>query len=106
MVPGVEVKSIESHLVRATLGVRKQLVGMRTEMINQIRSLMKIFGLILPKSSGAGSRPACGRAAPRRPSWGWWSSPCWRPGAPSTIRLQPWNGSWYGVRAGTRCVIA
>ena len=49
----VEVKSIESHLVRATLGVRKQLVGMRTEMINQIRGLMKIFGLILPKSSGA-----------------------------------------------------
>ena len=49
----VEVKSIESHLVRATLGVRKQLVGMRTEMINQIRGLMKIFGLILPKGSGA-----------------------------------------------------
>jgi transposase len=49
----VKVKSIESHLVRATLGVRKQLVGMRTEMINQIRGLMKIFGLILPKGSGA-----------------------------------------------------
>jgi transposase len=49
----VEVKSIESHLVRATLGVRKQLVGMRTEMINQIRGPMKIFGLILPKGSGA-----------------------------------------------------
>lgn len=49
----VEVKSVESHLVRATLGVRKQLVGMRTEMINQIRGLMKIFGLILPKGSGA-----------------------------------------------------
>jgi transposase len=49
----VEVKSIESHLVRATLGVRKQLVGMRTEMNNQIRGLMKIFGLILPKGSGA-----------------------------------------------------
>jgi transposase len=49
----IEVKSVESHLVRATLGVRKQLVGMRTEMINQIRGLMKIFGLILPKGSGA-----------------------------------------------------
>ena len=49
----VEVKSVESHLVRASLGVRKQLVGMRTEMINQIRGLMKIFGLILPKGSGA-----------------------------------------------------
>jgi transposase len=32
----VAIKSVESHLVRATLGVRKQLVGMRTEMINQI----------------------------------------------------------------------
>jgi transposase len=49
----VEVKSVESHLVRATLGVRKQLVGMRTETINQIRGLMKIFGLILRKGSGA-----------------------------------------------------
>jgi transposase len=47
------VKSVAAHLVRATLGVRKQLVGMRTEMINQIRGLMKIFGLILPKGSGA-----------------------------------------------------
>jgi transposase len=46
------VKSVAAHLVRATLGVRKQLVGMRTEMINQIRGLMKIFGLILPKGSG------------------------------------------------------
>jgi transposase len=49
----VEVKSVDSHLVRATLGVRKQLVGMRTETINQIRGLMKVFGLILPKGSGA-----------------------------------------------------
>jgi transposase len=40
-------------IVRATLGVRKQLVGMRTEVINQIRGLMKIFGLIQPKGSGA-----------------------------------------------------
>jgi transposase len=47
------VKSVDSHLVRATLGVRKQLVGMRSETINQIRGLMKIFGLILPKGSGA-----------------------------------------------------
>jgi transposase len=33
--------------------VRKQLVGMRTETINQIRGLMKIFGLLLPRGSGA-----------------------------------------------------
>jgi transposase len=49
----VEVKSIESHLVRAALGVRKQLVGMRTKIINQMRGLMKIFGLILPRGGGA-----------------------------------------------------
>ena len=47
------MKSVAAHLVCATLVVRKQLVGMRTEMINQIRGLMKIFGLILPKGSGA-----------------------------------------------------
>ena len=102
----VEVKSIESHLVRATLGVRKQLVGMRTEMINQIRGLMKIFGLILPKSSGARFEAGVrARIAEKAELWVVLSH-CWRLGTPSTIRLQPSNTSWYGAPAGTRCVIA
>jgi transposase len=49
----VKVKTLACHLVRATLGIRKQLVGMRTEIVNQVRGLLKIFGLILPKGSGA-----------------------------------------------------
>ena len=49
----VKVKTLPCHFVRATLGIRKQLVGMRTEIVNQVRGLLKIFGLILPKGSGA-----------------------------------------------------
>ena len=49
----VKVKTLACHLVRATLGIRKQLVGMRTEIVNQVRGLLKIFGLVLPKGSGA-----------------------------------------------------
>ena len=99
----VEVKSIESHLVRATLGVRKQLVGMRTEMINQIRGLMKIFGLILPKGSGARFEASVRARFAEKAELGAVVEPllvAWR--APSTIRLQPSNGSWCGVPAGTR----
>ncbi len=48
----VEVKSTESHTVRAMLGVRSQLVGMRVEVTNQIRGILKNFGIVLKKRSG------------------------------------------------------
>ncbi len=48
----VEVKSAESHTVRAMLGVRFQLVGMRVEVTNQIRGILKNFGIVLKKRSG------------------------------------------------------
>lgn len=43
----VGVKSLESHQVRAVLGARAQLVGMRTDIRNQIRGLLKVFGVVL-----------------------------------------------------------
>jgi transposase len=48
----VGVKSIASHLIRSVLGARAQLVGMRTETINQIRGILKTFGIVLPGAGG------------------------------------------------------
>jgi transposase len=48
----VGVKSLDSHTVRSMLGVRAQLVGMRTEVINQIRGILKNFGIVLGKEQG------------------------------------------------------
>ncbi|WP_404385083.1 IS110 family transposase [Caenispirillum salinarum] len=42
----VHVKSFASHQARAMLGARAQLVGMATRMSNQIRGILKIFGIL------------------------------------------------------------
>ena len=47
----VGVKSLESHQIRAVLGTRAQLVGMRTDLRNQIRGLLKVFGVVLERHS-------------------------------------------------------
>lgn len=48
----VQVKSLNSHTVRAMLGARDQLVGMRTAIRNQIRGILKTFGVVLGKNRG------------------------------------------------------
>lgn len=48
----VGVKSLNSHQVRALLGVRAQLVGMRTDVAKQLRGLLKNFGVVLGKGKG------------------------------------------------------
>ena len=48
----VGVKSLDGHKVRAILGARAQLVGMRTDLRNQTRGLLKIFGIILDRHGG------------------------------------------------------
>ena len=48
----VKVKSMDSHTVRAMLGTRDQLVGMRTDIRNQIRGVLKTFGIVLGKNRG------------------------------------------------------
>jgi transposase len=48
----VGVKSLENHKVRAVLGARAQLVGMRTDIRNQIRGLLKVFGVVLERNTG------------------------------------------------------
>jgi transposase len=44
----VTVKEIEGHKRQTALTVRKQLVGMRTECINLIRGILKMYGKVLP----------------------------------------------------------
>jgi transposase len=49
----VGVKSLDSHTVRSMLGARAQLVGMRTEVTNQIGGILKTFGIVLKRRTGA-----------------------------------------------------
>lgn len=48
----VRVKGYNSMLVRTLVAARNKLVHMSTELSNQIRGLMKTFGLIVPSAKG------------------------------------------------------
>ncbi len=48
----VMVKSMDSQLVRSLLTTRAQLVHMRVDLANQIRGVLKPFGLVAGKGSG------------------------------------------------------
>src|SRR3954463_9304863 len=48
----VRVKSRDAMLERSLLGARTQLLGIVTDLSNQIRGLMKTFGLVVPKGAG------------------------------------------------------
>lgn len=48
----VGVKSLESCRIRALLSARSQLVSMRTTLYNQIRGLLKTFGVVLSPGKG------------------------------------------------------
>lgn len=48
----VRVKGFDAMLTRTLVGVRKQVAGMSIQLSNQIRGVMKTFGLIVPKSKG------------------------------------------------------
>lgn len=48
----VKVKSEESQKIRAILVARSRLVAMRRDIENQVRSLIKEYGLLLPRAIG------------------------------------------------------
>jgi len=48
----VEVKSVDAHLVRTLLISRSKLVEVRTKLSNQLRGILKTFGLVVGKTSG------------------------------------------------------
>jgi transposase len=54
----VHVKSYAAHRVRAMLGARAQLVGMVVRLSNQVRGILKVFGIVVAGARGAsfGSR--------------------------------------------------
>ena len=93
----VRVKSREAMLVRSLIGARTQLLDIVTELSNQIRGLMKTFGLVVSKEGLAqSSRPTCdvcSRMKRRsRPSW----CRCWTPGVrcghrPPTSTASSWR---------------
>jgi transposase len=49
----VVVKSLQSCRVHAVLSARSQLVAMRTSLYNQIRGILKTFGVVLAPGKGA-----------------------------------------------------
>ncbi len=48
----VRVKQYDSMLTRTLVAARSQLIKIVTELSNQIRGLMKTFGLVVPKGAG------------------------------------------------------
>lgn len=48
----VRVKGYDSRLVRTLVVARRRLVRISTELSNQIRGLMKTFGLVVPSAKG------------------------------------------------------
>ncbi|MGF6177790.1 transposase [Ensifer sp. 4252] len=48
----VRVKSFDSMLTRTLVGARNQLLSISIQLSNQIRGLMKTFGLIVPNGRG------------------------------------------------------
>ena len=48
----VRVKGYDSMLIRTLVAARLKLVQVTTELSNQIRGLMKTFGLVVPPSKG------------------------------------------------------
>jgi transposase len=49
----VRVKGFESMLTRTLVAARTRLVRIKTELSNQIRGLMKTFGLVVPAGKGS-----------------------------------------------------
>ncbi|QGN55718.1 IS110 family transposase [Novosphingobium sp. Gsoil 351] len=49
----VRVKGFDSMLIRTLVNVRRQLLKMRMQISNQIRGVMKTFGLVVPKGAGS-----------------------------------------------------
>ena len=48
----VRVKGYDSMLIRTLVGARTKLVRLTTDLSNQIRGLMKTFGLVVPQGRG------------------------------------------------------
>jgi len=89
----VAVKSLDSQLLRSLITARAQLVRMRVDLANQIRGVLKAFGLVAGKGGGQPFIQRYGRWSPadrcrRSPRH------CWRPGKRLGIRSRSSVGVW------------
>ena len=50
--PSVDVKSVDTHRLKALLGARDQLVKLKRSLGNQVRGLLRPFGIKLPSRAG------------------------------------------------------
>lgn len=48
----VEVKSVDAHVIRTLVIAHSNLVGIRTKLANQLRGILKTFGLIVGGATG------------------------------------------------------
>lgn len=81
----VRVKSFDSMLARTLVAARTRLVRIGTELSNQIRGLMKTFGLVVPPASGASLGVRWRLCLPTMPTWAESSARCSRSGMPSAF---------------------
>lgn len=50
----VQVKTVDAHLVRALIVARAELVAMHRDLSNQVRGVLKVFGLVVGHTSHGG----------------------------------------------------
>ena len=77
----VRVKGYDSMLIRTLVAARTRLVRITTELSNQIRGLMKTFGLVARRGKGGTSKPRSIACWPVRTRSRGSSCRCWRRGA-------------------------
>ena len=100
----VRVKGYDSMLVRTLVAARSRLVQITTELSNQIRGLMKTFGLVVPARQGGTFEAevrACWSVKTDSPGS---SCRCWRPGAACAPGHLPWGASFWPAPGGVRPV--
>ena len=98
----VRVKGFDSMLARALVAVRNRLVQITTELSNQIRGLMKTFGLLVPAGKGSKFEEHVRGLLTVRRSWRASFFPCSRGGGPCACARQSLDGSSSPAPAGAR----
>lgn len=84
----VEVKSLASHRLRIVLRARHQLVSTRTALYNQIRGLLKTFGVVLPAGKGSTFVHLVGKRLPKDAS--------------VQLVIETLLGTWHGIHQQVR----
>ena len=82
----VRVKGFESMLTRTLVAARTKLVRIKTDLSNQIRGLMKTFGLVIPGGKGSAFEANVLEKLVIKSIWLRSSCRCWKPGAVFELR--------------------